>query len=183
MMFKNKRIRLCFSLLVLMVFAGVGSAWGQEPSANQLLPAEKQDLAWKNLGFRGKSLPAESWLTSAADISTDSSEQPFLMAQADTDKGDEEESLSPECMEWRKDPDADIGVMLRAGCQPTIGQMSALMDNPLGNVAMLFFQFECIGISPIYWPPARSAYASERRLGMMSGKKVCSTKKCWICII
>jgi hypothetical protein len=54
--------------------------------------------------------------------------------------------------------------------------MSALMDNPLGNVAMLFFQFECIGISPIYWPPARSAYASERRLGMMSGKKVCSTK-------
>jgi len=142
MMFKNKRIRLCFSLLVLMVFAGVGSAWGQEPSANELLPAEKQDLAWKNLGFRGKSLPAESWLTSAADISTDSSEQPFLMAQADTNAVDEDQSLSPECMEWRKDPDADIGVMLRAGCQPTIGQMSALMDNPLGNVAMLFFQFD-----------------------------------------
>ena len=142
MMFKNKRIRLCFSLLVLMVFAGVGSAWGQEPSANELLPAEKQHLVWNNLGFRGKSLPAESWLTSAADISTDSSEQPFLMAQADTNAVDEDQSLSPECMEWRKDPDADIGVMLRAGCQPTIGQMSALMDNPLGNVAMLFFQFD-----------------------------------------
>ena len=142
MMFKNKRIRLCFSLLVLMVFAGVGSAWGQEPSANELLPAEKQELVWNNLGFRGKSLPAESWFTAAADISTDSSEQPFLMAQADTNAVDEDQSLSPECMEWRKDPEADIGVMLRAGCQPTIGQMSALMDNPLGNVAMLFFQFD-----------------------------------------
>ena len=142
MMFKNKRIRLCFSLLVLMVFAGVGSAWGQEPSANQLLLDEKQDLVRNNLGFRGKSLPAESWLTAAANISTDSSEQPFLMAQADTNAVDEDQSLSPECMEWRKDPDADIGVMLRAGCQPTIGQMSALMDNPLGNVAMLFFQFD-----------------------------------------
>jgi hypothetical protein len=142
MMFKNKRIRLCFSLLMLMVFAGVGRAWGQEPSANQLLPAEKQHLVWSNLGFRGKSLPAESWLTAAADISTDSSDQPFLMAQTDTNAVDEDQSLSPECMEWRKDPDADIGVMLRAGCQPTIGQMSALMDNPLGNVAMLFFQFD-----------------------------------------
>lgn len=141
-MFKNKRIRLCFSLLVLMVSAGVGSAWGQEPSANEWLPAEKQELVWKNLGLKGKSLPAENWSTAAAALSTDSSEQPFLMAQVDTDKGDEEESLSPECMEWRKDPDADIGVMLREGCQPTIGQMSALMDNPLGNVAMLFFQFD-----------------------------------------
>jgi hypothetical protein len=106
------------------------------------LPDENQDLVWSNLGFRGKSLPAESWLTAAADISTDSSDQPFLMAQTDTNAVDEDQSLSPECMEWRKDPDADIGVMLRAGCQPTIGQMSALMDNPLGNVAMLFFQFD-----------------------------------------
>jgi hypothetical protein len=34
---------------------------------------------------------------------------------------------------------------------------------------------ECIGISTIYWPPARrarasEAYASERRLGLKSGK-------------
>ena len=31
---------------------------------------------------------------------------------------------------------------MRAGCKPSIGQMAALMDNPLGNVAMLFTQFD-----------------------------------------
>ena len=142
MMLQNKRFRLCFSLLVLMMFAGIGSAWGQEASGNELSPTDIQQLIRGNPGLSEKSLPTETWLTTAADVSIDSSEQPFLMAQADTDKVDEEESLSPECIEWRKDPDADIGVMLRAGCQPTIGQMSALMDNPLGNVAMLFTQID-----------------------------------------
>jgi hypothetical protein len=52
------------------------------------------------------------------------------------------ESLSPECAEFAKDPDADLGEVLRAGCEPTLEQMSALMDNPLGNVAMLFTQFD-----------------------------------------
>ena len=125
-----------------MVFAGVTSAWGQELSGNELLPTENQEFIWDNPGLSEKGLLTETWFTSAADVSTDGSDQSFLMAQADTDKVDEEESISPECIEWRKNPDADIGVMLRAGCQPTIGQMSALMDNPLGNVAMLFTQFD-----------------------------------------
>jgi len=142
MMFKDKPFRFCFSLLVLMVFAGAGGVWGQEPSGNELLPAGNQELIWEKLGLSEKSLLAENWFTAAAEVSTDSSELPFLMAQADTDKVDGEEPLSPECIEWRKNPDADIGVMLRAGCQPTIGQMSALMANPLGNVAMLFTQID-----------------------------------------
>jgi hypothetical protein len=54
----------------------------------------------------------------------------------------EEKPLSPECAEFAKDPDADIGDIIRAGCKPTLSQMSALMDNPLGNVAMLFTQFD-----------------------------------------
>ena len=54
----------------------------------------------------------------------------------------DEASLSPQCQEWRKDRNADIGEMLRNDCPPTIGQMSALMDNPLGSVAMLFTQFD-----------------------------------------
>jgi len=141
-MFKDKPFRFCFSLLVLMVFAGAGGVWGQEPSGNELLPAGNQELIWEKLGLSEKCLLAENWFTAAAEVSTDSSELPFLMAQADTDKVDGEEPLSPECIEWRKNPDADIGVMLRAGCQPTIGQMSALMDNPLGNVAMLFTQID-----------------------------------------
>ncbi len=32
--------------------------------------------------------------------------------------------------------------MIRAGCKPSLGQMSKLMDNPLGNVAMLFTQYD-----------------------------------------
>jgi hypothetical protein len=84
-----------------------------------------------HLGLSENSLLEETWPEAAADVSTDSGELPFLMAQADKDQ-----------VEWRKNPDADIGVMLRAGCQPTIGQMSALMDNPLGNVAMLFTQID-----------------------------------------
>jgi hypothetical protein len=52
------------------------------------------------------------------------------------------EPMSAECQAFRADPDADVGDIIRAGCQPTVGQMSALMDNPLGNVAMLFTQVD-----------------------------------------
>jgi hypothetical protein len=52
------------------------------------------------------------------------------------------EPPSAECQAFAADPDADVGEIIRAGCQPTIAQMSALMDNPLGNVAMLFTQFD-----------------------------------------
>jgi hypothetical protein len=39
-------------------------------------------------------------------------------------------------------PDADLGKVLQAGCKPSLAQMSALMDNPVGNVAMLFNQVD-----------------------------------------
>ena len=52
------------------------------------------------------------------------------------------EPLSEECKAFAADPNADVGDIMRAGCKPTIGQMAALMDNPLGNVAMLFTQFD-----------------------------------------
>jgi len=141
-MIADKSVRLCFSLLVLMVFAAAGGAWGQEPTGYRFLPLEQKETGRVKLGPDPKSRLAETWITTAVDDSATSSERPFLMAQADTDTADEEVSLSPECIEWRKNPEADIGVMLRAGCQPTIGQMSALMDNPLGNVAMLFTQID-----------------------------------------
>jgi hypothetical protein len=63
------------------------------------------------------------------------------VAQAAQEEGDTAPK-SAQCLELEKDIDADMGVMLRAGCQPTLAQMSALMDNPLGNVAMLFTQFD-----------------------------------------
>ncbi len=52
------------------------------------------------------------------------------------------EPLSAECAAFAKDINADLGEVIRAGCEPTLAQMSALMDNPLGNVAMLFTQFD-----------------------------------------
>ena len=52
------------------------------------------------------------------------------------------EEMSDECRAYREDPDADLGEVMKAGCEPTLAQMSALMDNPVGNVAMLFTQFD-----------------------------------------
>jgi hypothetical protein len=50
--------------------------------------------------------------------------------------------LSAECLAYQEDIDADLGDVLDAGCTPTLAQMSALMDNPVGNVAMLFTQYD-----------------------------------------
>jgi len=64
------------------------------------------------------------------------------LAQADSDPPVDEVAQSEQCLAFASDPDADLGEVLRAGCKPTLGQMSALMDNPLGNVAMLFNQYD-----------------------------------------
>ncbi len=48
----------------------------------------------------------------------------------------EEGGMSAECIAFRADIDANIGDIMRAGCEPTLGQMSKLMDNPIGNVAI-----------------------------------------------
>jgi len=53
-----------------------------------------------------------------------------------------EEPMSEECKKFAEDPDADLGEVMRAGCEPTLAQMSALMDNPLGNVAMWINQYD-----------------------------------------
>lgn len=55
--------------------------------------------------------------------------------------------LSEECQKFALDLDADLGEVLHAGCKPTLAQMSALMDNPLGNVAMLFTQIDYYSLS------------------------------------
>jgi hypothetical protein len=74
---------------------------------------------------------------------------PTMLAQADTGAGDEPDSGLDEtadnyavCAAFRNDVDADLGKVLKAGCEPTLAQMSALMDNPIGNVAMMFNQVD-----------------------------------------
>jgi hypothetical protein len=54
----------------------------------------------------------------------------------------EEAGMSAECRAFRADADANIGEIMRAGCEPTLGQMSKLMDNPIGNVAMWINQVD-----------------------------------------
>lgn len=53
---------------------------------------------------------------------------------------------NPKCAEFRANINADLGDVLKAGCEPTLAQMSALMDNPIGNVAMLFNQYDAYSV-------------------------------------
>ncbi len=65
-----------------------------------------------------------------------------LVAASQGDEGEAEAPVSAQCAELARDVDADLGVVLKAGCEPTLAQMSALMDNPLGNVAMWINQYD-----------------------------------------
>jgi hypothetical protein len=67
---------------------------------------------------------------------------PLVAASPEGEEGEADAPKSAQCAEFEKDIDADLGAVLKAGCEPTLAQMSALMDNPLGNVAMLFTQFD-----------------------------------------
>jgi hypothetical protein len=58
-----------------------------------------------------------------------------------------EVEMTAECRDFRADIDANIGDIMRAGCTPTLAQMSKLMDNPIGNVAMLFQQVDVFGLT------------------------------------
>ncbi len=59
----------------------------------------------------------------------------------------EEAGMSAECIDFRYDVDANIGDIMRAGCEPTLGQMSKLMDNPIGNVAMWINQVDLFDLT------------------------------------
>jgi hypothetical protein len=66
---------------------------------------------------------------------------PVSLAEGPVDDGAPGE-ISAECRAFRADVNADLGDVMRAGCEPTLAQMSALMDNPLGNVAMWINQVD-----------------------------------------
>ncbi len=98
----------------------------------------------------GNALLAEDFTSQFDSNSTYSYLQ---LAQANTGASNQDEAtvsalpadaslMTDQCLAFAADPDADLGDVLRAGCQPTLPQMSALMDNPLGNVAMLFNQYD-----------------------------------------
>jgi hypothetical protein len=68
-------------------------------------------------------------------------EKSIVLTAAQAAQGEGAET-SADCAKFAGDPDADVGDVIRAGCKPSLAQMSALMDNPLGNVAMLFSQYD-----------------------------------------
>ncbi len=86
--------------------------------------------------FNGQGGSADALSQSAADLP--------LMAAADDPsvavsmESTEDEPTSAECAAFAKDIDADLGEVLRAGCEPTLAQMSALIDNP-GDCTTLAF--------------------------------------------
>ena len=80
--------------------------------------------------------------TPALDLEVRSSDVGVATASEPGEAADETAATNPQCAAFAADPKADVGDIMRAGCQPTLAQMSALMDNPLGNVAMLFTQFD-----------------------------------------
>ena len=65
----------------------------------------------------------------------------MYIAQAEIEN-EADPAVSEECLKWATAGPEEIGDIIRAGCQPTTAQMSALMDNPLGNVAMWINQFD-----------------------------------------
>ena len=143
-MMRKKNVTLFWlSLIWISLFLLSGHAFGLESSINSSSydhfdAANKMDRL-EDAGL----LPTDTYRLSG-DLWPDKAEKPTWLAQADAEKpeGEEEAELTPECIAARNDPNADIGEMLRSGCQPTTGQMARLMDNPLGNVAMLFTQFD-----------------------------------------
>ena len=89
--------------------------------------------------------------TLVTDTHSDVVELPHLAA-ADGDSGkapksaEPDQQKSPQCAKFSKDPNADIGDIIRAGCKPTLAQMSTLMNNPVGNVAMWWNQIDYYGL-------------------------------------
>ena len=68
----------------------------------------------------------------------------FILVSASVSSSQDaaEEELSAECVRMRQDVNADLAKQNEMGCPPSLAQMSKLMDNPIGNVAMLFTQFD-----------------------------------------
>ena len=91
--------------------------------------------------------PNFSWL-SVIILSMSFSAQAQEGPDMEVETGEQEKNASnyEECLALTTNPNEDLGKVLKAGCKPSLAQMSALMDNPVGNVAMLFNQFDTYGL-------------------------------------
>ncbi len=130
------RVNFASALIALLSLLYLGQALADD----SIIPGRVAQEAPESLQLASSLYPAS--LEALPDpFDTRADKLPWLIGQAPEGEGGGEE-LSPECAAYQADPDANIGEIIKAGCKPTLAQMSALMDNPLGNVAMLFTQFD-----------------------------------------
>lgn len=139
-MITRRQLMQCIPILILFsLLIAAGSAFGLEADTPDSA-AEGESLGalpYLEMGLAGPL--SEHWLIETDDSwKTVDTDNPYLLAQTGGPPPDQMEEMSPECAEFAKDPMADVGDVMRAGCQPTMAQMSRVMDNPLGNVAMWF---------------------------------------------
>ena len=142
MLVKNKRLLFYAGLMLFSLLISAGSTFGTEPPANQQFTFDNTGYSDTIPGAIETGLLTNPWLLAASDTWLKDTEQSFLLAQADKEPEGGEKPISPECKALRADPMANVGEVLRAGCEPTLAQMSRLMDNPLGNVAMWINQLD-----------------------------------------
>jgi len=121
-MFKNKRLLFYLGLLIFLMFVCAGGAFGQEQYSNELFLSGEYWLANAETPIYGADQPALFEQEAVQD-------EALYLAEAKKTEEGEEKPLSPECAAFAKDPDADLGEVLGAGCQPTLAQMSALLDS------------------------------------------------------
>lgn len=123
------RFHAVFALFGLIVFA-------HESAAD---PAGKGNA--NSVSATASSVSSDLWNYYESNQNPAYSVQPLFSDQL-AQGAEAEQAQSEKCRRLAHDVDADLGVVLRAGCKPSLAQMSKLMDNPLGNVAMDFNQID-----------------------------------------
>lgn len=83
-------------------------------------------------------------------------------AAAKDAKGKQPESAA--CAKYAENPNADIGDVIRADCKPTLAQMSTLMNNPVGNVAMWWNQLD---VTNMYNPSSGDRAQKNNYMGII----------------
>ena len=143
-----KQLR-CLVLVPMLGLASSAVIAGEEVINNGTRVASAYEFSSHPFGATSSLFDQSIVLTAAQEANhpfgTASSvlDQSIVLAAAQEAKGEgESATISEECVQFAADADADLGEVLGAGCKPSLAQMSALMDNPLGNVAMLFSQYD-----------------------------------------
>ncbi len=68
--------------------------------------------------------------------------QKTTLAQAETSASDQKKAV--DCAALQQDLFIDLKEVVKAGCTPSEAQIAKLMDNPVGNFAAVFFQYDYI---------------------------------------